>query len=135
MGKIHHSSLKACSHSCARHNFFPTCCLAVVVENKFHHSWLRHSWCNLFFSPRLLSHSWGKICDLHMNGNMPFVTHGVFSIHSLGASPLVSVFSNPYFSSVGDWLNTTLSTIGKFYFTIVDKVVLEQSPEKLNQGL
>ena len=104
MGKIHHSSLKACSHSCARHNFFPTRCLAVVVENKFHHSWLRHSWCNLFFPPRLLSHSWGKICDLHRNGNMPFVTHGVFSIHSLGASPLVSVFSHPYFSSVGDWL-------------------------------
>ena len=105
MGKIHHSSLKACSHSCARHNFFPTRDLAVVVKNKLYHSWLRHSWCNLFFPPRLLSHLWGKICDLHRNGNIPFVTHGVFSIHSLGASPLVSVFSHPYFSSVGDWLN------------------------------
>ena len=73
MGKFLHSSLKA-------HYIFPIHGLAVVVKKKFHHSWLRHSWWN-FFSPRLLSHSWGKY-------NVPFVIHGKISFSPVMATPL-----------------------------------------------
>ena len=57
MGKFLHSSLKA-------HYIFP----------------IRHSWWN-FFSPRLLSHSWGKY-------NVPFVIHGEIYFSPFVASPL-----------------------------------------------
>ena len=87
MGKFLHESRKA-------HYIFPIHGLAVVVKKKFHHSWLRHSWWN-FFSPRLLSHSWGKY-------NVPFVIHGeIFSPFRGFATQ--GGKSHPYFSSVRDW--------------------------------
>ena len=64
--------------SCGEKNF-TTCGNSSCGKKRFHHSWLRHSWWNIF-SPRLLNHSWGKSCDLHGNWDVPFVTHGEFSI-------------------------------------------------------
>ena len=58
--------------SCGEKNF-TTCGNSSCGKKRFHHSWLRHSWWNIFsprllfplvvefFSPRLLSHSWGKL--------------------------------------------------------------------------
>ena len=61
MGKFPHSSLKA-------HNIFPIHGLAVVVKE-------------IFSSPRLLSHSWGKYY-------VPFVIHGEIYFPTFVASPL-----------------------------------------------
>ena len=72
-GKIPPSSLKA-------HNVFPIHGLAVGVKKNFPLCGFAAQG-EILFSPRLLSHSWGK----HY---VPFVTQGEFYSSPLVASPL-----------------------------------------------
>ena len=76
--KIHHESQKACYHSCASHKFFPTSGLAGVVEKTNCTTSGEATSGAICFPPQLLSHEWGKNCDAHRNGNMPWVKNGVF---------------------------------------------------------
>ena len=48
-----------------------------------------------FFFTTLAKPFMGKICDLHRNWNVPFVTHRKFQNTLLAASPLVEYFPVP----------------------------------------
>ena len=67
-------------------------------KQKIHHSRLRRSWW-IFYSPRLLTHSWGKNCDSHGNLNVPFVIHREFLIPSFAALLLMKELFCPNPSS------------------------------------
>ena len=49
-----------------------------------------------------VTHSWGYFATRGGIGDVPFVIHRGFSIHRLGASPLVNELPRPYFFSIRD---------------------------------
>ena len=52
-----------------------------------------------------VTHSWGYFATRGGIGDVPFVIHRGFSIHRLGASPLVDELPRPYFFSIRDSAN------------------------------
>ena len=53
-----------------------------------------------------VTHSWGYFATRGGIGDVPFVIHRGFSIHRLGASPLVDELPRPYFFSIRDSANS-----------------------------
>ena len=49
-----------------------------------------------------VTHSWEYFATRGGIGDVPFVIHRGFSIHQLGASPLVDELPRPYFFSIRD---------------------------------
>ena len=49
-----------------------------------------------------VTHLWGYFATRGGIGDVPFVIHRGFSIHRLGASPLVDELPRPYFFSIRD---------------------------------
>ena len=70
-----------------------------------------HSWVTKFttrgFATRgeFVTHSWEYFATRGEIEDVSFVTHRGFSIHRLGASPLVDELPRPYFFSIWDSAN------------------------------
>ena len=104
LGKILHSSLKAHSHSCARHNFSPLMAKQACGEKKVPTTCGFATRGRNFFSPRLLSHAVRKNCDLAQEWECAFRDSWGIFISPLVASPRRGEISHPFFSSVKDWV-------------------------------
>ena len=85
---------------------FPHSWLSSCGKKKILHSRLRRSW-RIFFSPRLLSHSWGKIVTCTGIGMCLSWLIENFKIPPLAASPLVEEFSRP---KIAKWLHWYISS-------------------------
>ena len=92
-GQIPHSSLKAHPNSTTRGKISP------LMGNKF--TTRGFATCGEF-----ITHSWGYFTTCGGIGDVPFVTHRGFSIHRLGALPLVGELPRPYFFSIRDSTNS-----------------------------
>ena len=80
---------------------FPHEWLSSCGKKKILHSRLLRSW-RIFFSPRLLSHSWRKIVTCTRIGMCLSWLIENFKIPPLAASPLVEEFSRP---KIAKWLH------------------------------